>query len=52
MMRLDAIKEMILAARRDDAVTQPFPSGVAAGDNRIGFLNASEAGKCTRHALV
>ena len=48
MMRLDAVKEMIMAARRDEAVAHPFPSGVAAGDNRIGFLNASEAGKCTR----
>jgi hypothetical protein len=49
MMRLDAIREMILTARRDDAATRPFPSGVAAGDNRAGFLNASEAGWCTRH---
>ena len=48
MMRMDAVKDMIMAARRDEAVAHPFPSGVAAGDNRIGFLNASEAGKCTR----
>ena len=52
MMRMDAIKDMIMTARRDEAVAHPFPSGVAAGDNRTGFLNASEAGKCTRHALV
>jgi hypothetical protein len=39
---------MIMSARRDDAVARPFPSGVAAGDNRAGFLNASEAGRCTR----
>jgi len=48
MMRMDAVKNMIMAARRDEAVAHPFPSGVAAGDNRIGFLNASEAGKCSR----
>ena len=48
MMRMDAVKDMIMAARRDEAVAHPFPSGVATGDNRIGFLNASEAGKCTR----
>jgi hypothetical protein len=48
MIRLDAIRDMIMAARRDDAVARPFPSGVAAGDNRAGFLNASEAGRCTR----
>lgn len=48
MMQLDAIKELILAARRNEATARPFPSGVAAGDNRAGFLNASEAGRCTR----
>jgi hypothetical protein len=48
MMRVDAIKEMVIMARRNDAVAPPFPSGVAAGDNRTGFLNASEAGLCTR----
>jgi hypothetical protein len=48
MMRLDALREMIIAARCSEAVTPPFPSGVAAGDNRTGFLNASEAGRCTR----
>ena len=48
MMRLDAIKEMIMSARRNEAAARPFPSGVAAGDNRAGFLNASEAGWCTR----
>lgn len=48
MMRLDAIREMILAARRSDKATRPFPSGVAAGDDRAGYLNASEAGRCTR----
>ena len=48
MMRLDAIREMIMEARRSEAAARPFPSGVAAGDNRAGFLNASEAGRCTR----
>jgi hypothetical protein len=48
MMRLDALREMILEARRNEAAARPFPSGVAAGDNRTGFLNASEAGRCTR----
>ena len=48
MMRLDAIREMIIEARRSEAAARPFPSGVAAGDNRTGFLNASEAGRCTR----
>ena len=48
MMRVDAVKAMIMAARRDETVAHPFPSGVAAGDNRTGFINASEAGKCTR----
>ena len=48
MMRLDAIREMILEARSSEAAARPFPSGVAAGDNRTDFLNASEAGRCTR----
>jgi hypothetical protein len=48
MMRLDAIREMIIEARRSEATARPFPSGVAAGDNRADFLNASEAGRCTR----
>jgi hypothetical protein len=48
MMRMDAVKDMIMTARRDEAVAHPFPSGVAAGDNRAGFLNASEAGRCMR----
>jgi hypothetical protein len=48
MMRLDALREMIVEARRSEAATRPFPSGVAAGDDRTGFLNASEAGRCTR----
>jgi len=48
MMRLDAIREIIIEARRSEATARPFPSGVAAGDNRTGFLNASEAGRCTR----
>jgi hypothetical protein len=48
MMRLDEIREMIVAARRSEAADRPFPSGVIAGDNRTGFLNASEAGRCTR----
>jgi len=48
MMRLDAIREMIIEARRSEATARPFPSGVAAGDNRTDFLNASEAGRCTR----
>jgi len=48
MMRLDAIREMILEKRRTEAAARPFPSGVVAGDNRTDFLNASEAGRCTR----
>jgi hypothetical protein len=48
MIRLDEIREMIVAARCSEAAARPFPSGVAAGDNRTGFLNASEAGRCTR----
>jgi hypothetical protein len=48
MMRLDALREMIIEARRNEAAARPFPSGVAADDNRVGFLNASEAGRCTR----
>jgi hypothetical protein len=48
MMRLDALREMIIEARCSEATAPPFPSGVAAGDNRTGFLNASEAGRCTR----
>jgi len=48
MMRLDAIREMIIEARCSEAAARPFPSGVAAGDDRTGFLNASEAGRCTR----
>jgi hypothetical protein len=39
---------MIIDARRSETATRPFPSGVAAGDNRAGFLNASETGRCTR----
>jgi hypothetical protein len=48
MMRLDALRKMIIEARCSEAATRPFPSGVAAGDNRTDFLNASEAGRCTR----
>ena len=48
MMALDDIKEMIVETRRSEAAVKPFPSGVAAGDDRVGFLNASEAGRCTR----
>src|SRR5260370_14916273 len=48
MIRLDEIREMIVAARCSEAAARPFPSGVAAGDNRTDFLNASEAGRCTR----
>jgi hypothetical protein len=48
MMQLDALRELIITARRDEAATRPFPSGVAAGDNRTDFLNASEAGRCSR----
>jgi len=48
MMRLDALREMIIKARCGEAAARPFPSGVAAGDNRSDFLNASEAGRCTR----
>jgi hypothetical protein len=48
MMQLDAIREMIMTARHNEAAARPFPSGVAVGDNRADFLNASEAGLCTR----
>jgi hypothetical protein len=48
MMRMDAVRDMIIEARRSDAAAQPFPSGVTAGDDRTGFLNASEAARCTR----
>jgi hypothetical protein len=48
MMRLDALREMIIEARRSDATARPFPSGVAVGDDRTSLLNASEAGRCTR----
>jgi hypothetical protein len=48
MMRLEGIREMIAGARRNEATAPPFPSGVAPGDDRTGFLNASEAGRCTR----
>jgi hypothetical protein len=48
MTQLDDIREMILEARRSEAAPRPFPSGVTADDNRTGFLNASEAGRCTR----
>jgi hypothetical protein len=48
MMGLDDIREMVREARRSETAARPFPSGVAAGDNRAGFLNASEAGRCTR----
>jgi hypothetical protein len=47
-MQLAAIKNMIMEARRSEATARPFPSGVAARDDRTGFLNASEAGLCTR----
>src|SRR5262249_5296380 len=48
MMRLEAIREMIMEARRSEATARPFPSGVGASDDRTGFLNASEAGLCSR----
>jgi hypothetical protein len=48
MMQLNAVREMIMEARRNEVVARPFPSGVAPTDNRTGFLNASEAGLCTR----
>jgi hypothetical protein len=48
MITLDAIKGMILEAHHSGAIASPFPSGVAPGDNRTGFLNASECGYCTR----
>jgi hypothetical protein len=48
MMRLDDLRALIVAARSNEAAERPFPSGVAAGDDRAGFLNASEAGRCTR----
>jgi hypothetical protein len=47
-MRLDDLRALIVEARRSEAAALPFPSGVAAGDDRSGFLNASEAGRCTR----
>ena len=48
MMTLDTIRELIMEARRSEAAAAPFPSGVATTDNRTGFLNASEAGRCSR----
>ena len=48
MMTLDDIRDRIMEARRNEAAAKPFPSGVAPGDDRTGFLNASEAGRCTR----
>ena len=48
MMTLDAVRELIMEARRNEAAAPPFPSGVAATDNRAGFLSASEAGRCSR----
>jgi hypothetical protein len=48
MIRLDALREMIIEARHAEATVLPFPSGVGAGDDRRSFLNASEAGLCTR----
>src|SRR6478672_7562767 len=48
MMGLDDVRELIMEARRSEAAASPFPSGVTAGDDRAGFLNASEAGRCTR----
>src|SRR5262249_2463055 len=33
---------------RRGAAPRPFPPGVGAGDDRTGFLNASEAGLCSR----
>jgi hypothetical protein len=48
MIRLDTLREMIIEARCGEAAARPFPSGVAAGDDRTGLLNASEAGRCTR----
>jgi hypothetical protein len=48
MIQLNALREMIVEARCSEAAERPFPSGVAAGDNRTDFLNASEAGRCTR----
>jgi hypothetical protein len=48
MITLDDIREMIIEARCSEAAARPFPSGVTAGDDRTSFLNASEAGRCTR----
>jgi hypothetical protein len=48
MMRPEAVRELIMGARRDKATAHPFPSGVGASDDRAGFLNASEAGLCSR----
>jgi len=48
MMALDDVRELIMEARRSEAAACPFPSGVAPGDDRAGFLNAPEAGRCTR----
>ena len=48
MMSLDAVRELIVEARRSEAAMRPFPSSVAPHDNRTTFLNASEAGRCTR----
>jgi hypothetical protein len=48
MIRLADIETMLLATCHDETVARPFPSGVAPGDDRVGYLNASEAGLCTR----
>src|SRR5262249_61425137 len=46
--RLEVVREMIMEDRRSEAIARPSPSGVVAGDGRTGFLNASEAGLCSR----
>ena len=48
MMSLDAVRGLIVEARRSEAAMRPFPSSVTPHDNRATFLNASEAGRCTR----
>jgi hypothetical protein len=44
----NAIQDLILKTAHDETAPRAFPSGVHPGDDRNSFLNASEAGLCTR----
>ena len=52
MMALDDIREMIVEARRSEAAAKPFPSGVAAGDDRTGLSQRVRGGPVHALALV